>query len=71
MCFIPYKSKDKLCTHRLIHPTFIREVVVTDENQEAIAAALGIRSGSLKAGATLHVLHEVVGRKAKSPKKPR
>jgi hypothetical protein len=69
MCFLPYKGKDKLCTHRLVHPTFIREVVVTDENLEVIAKLLGITPAKLKAGATLHVLQEIVGRKG--PKKRR
>lgn len=67
MCFIPYKSKDKCCTHRLIHPTFIREIVVTADNSAELAKALGIKSSKmLQPGATIHILHEVPG---KGPKK--
>jgi len=51
--------------------TFIREVVVTDENFADIAKALGIKAAQLKLGGTLHVLHEGTTKKAKRPKKAR
>ncbi len=58
MCFLPCKDKKGPCTHRLVHPTFIRTVTVTPGNVEEIAKALGIKAATLKPGGTLHVVHE-------------
>jgi hypothetical protein len=65
MCLLPCKDKKGPCTHRLIHPTFIHTVTVTQDNIEEIARVLGIKGAKLRPGGTLHVVHEVTkkGRK--------
>jgi hypothetical protein len=63
MTMLPCKNKNGPCTHRLIHPTFIHEIVVTPENLAEIANALGIRGSKLTPGGTLHVLHELTANK--------
>jgi hypothetical protein len=71
MCLLPCKTKKGPCTHRLIHPTFIREVAVTQDNIAEIAAVLGIHGAELKPGGTLHVIHEATTKKPKKPGRKR